>query len=99
MIINPIEEINKAIPELSTIPDYDNCKIISYVGWDNRMKTIETKNLKKYHKTSTWISMLSYFNPCIVCVYEDLKTIEINVAKYKLIRKYMMSEEFNNKIA
>lgn len=90
---NPIEEILNDIPELKTIKDEDsNREFVSYKNWDNRLKSIATKNLRKYKSAVTAASLEDYFNPCIICIYSD-ETIEINREKYTLIRKYVMSEE------
>lgn len=96
-IINPIEEVKKVIPKLDSISDYGNIKTISYNNWDNRMKTIETKNLKKYGRSLSWSSLSSYFHCCIIETNIDYQTINFNEAKYKLIREYVISEEFNNR--
>jgi hypothetical protein len=94
-IINLIEEVKKAIPALEEIEDYGNTETISDQSWSSRMKTIETKNLKKYRKSTAWISLMMYFHSCVICV-EGGKLLTINKAKYKLIREYVMSEEFNS---
>ena len=93
-IIDPIEEIEKAIPELDQISDYNNRKFISYQSWDNRMKTIVTKNLNKYGRSLSFSSLGNYFNTCMICIHSSDKTIEFNEAKYKLIRQHVMTEEF-----
>ncbi len=93
-IKNPIDEIKKAIPELENISDYNNKKSISYKNWEKRLKTISTKNLIKYGKSKSWISLRTYFNPCVICINGSYNTVEINKEKYKLIRQYVMSKEF-----
>jgi hypothetical protein len=95
-IISSIEEIEKAIPQLKEIGDYGNTKYLSSRSWENRMKSIETKNLNKYHTSTAWVSLFMYFHPCVIEHYGE-DTIVINEEKYKLIRKYVMSEEFNAK--
>ena len=98
-ISNPIEKIKKALPHLKDIKNsYNNVKIISYQAWDNRLKTIETKNLNKYKKSLTWSSLQLYFNDCIICIHSSDKAIEINQDKYKLIKNYIMSDKFNSNI-
>jgi len=95
-ISNPVEEIREVLPQLKDIKNtYKNVKIISYQAWDNRVKTIETKNLNKYKRSLSWSGIQAYFNDCIICVHSDSKVIEINQDKYKIIRDYMMSDEFN----
>lgn len=101
-IINPTEEIKKVIPELEEIGNYGHTKTIAYTAWDNRLKTMETKNLNKYGRSISWCSLESYFNPCMLGTIKHYKynspykTITINEPKYQLIRKYVMSEEFNS---
>lgn len=93
-ICNPIEEVRTNIPELADIEDNEqNCKRVSYENWDNRLKTISTKNLRKYKSAVTISGLEVYFQPCIVCVHPDDREIEINLEKYRLIRRYVMSEE------
>ena len=93
-IKNPVGDIKKVIPELEQIKNYNNTKTISQQAWENRIKTIATKNLKKFGKSLWWGSLHTYFLPCIQCSHSDNKTITINEEKYKLIRKYVMTEEF-----
>lgn len=97
-ISNPTMEIKKALPQLEEISNYNNMLCVSYAGWDSRMKAIETKNLKKYRRSLSWSSLSSYFNPCIIC-YNNGNAIEINQAKYKVIRNYLLSDEFNKEKA
>jgi hypothetical protein len=96
-IINPIEEIKTAIPQLDEITDRNNSIFVTNQEWNNRIKTIATKNYKKYNSGKYWISLMIYFNPCVICVH-DGKLREINKEKYLLIRKYLMSEEFNKQL-
>jgi len=93
-IINPIKEINKAIPVLSTISDYGNAEYVSCQNFDSRLKRIQSYNLKTYGKSRSWVSMSTWFNPCIIEM-RDGKTLVINKAKYKLIADYMKSEAVN----
>lgn len=97
IIKDPIKIIEDAIPELQAIGNYGNTKTISYNLWDNRMKSIETKNLNKYKRSLSWVGLASYFKPCIIEYNGSYNTIKFNEAKYKLIRKYVMSDEFNIK--
>ena len=92
-IIDPIKEINEAIPELESIRDYDNNDFVSIKNWKGRMKSITTKNLRKYKKAEASYGI--YFNPCVIAIYVDDQIIEFNKKKYALIRKYLLSEEFN----
>lgn len=59
----------------------------------NRLKSIEKKNIKKYERSLTWISLEHYFNKCIIEVRE--KTIIIDEQEYKNIKKQVTSKEFN----
>ena len=94
-LINPIEETKKAIPELEKICNYGNVKTVSDSAYRGRMKTIETKNLRKYHRSTSWVSLYAYFSPCVLELDPSYHTVTINEAKYQLIRKYVMSESFN----
>ncbi len=96
MFINPIEEITNELPQLAEIKDTDsNREFVPFQNWDNRLKSISTKNLHKYKSAVTEASLESYFRPCIICIHSDYKLIEINKEKYKLIRKHVMSEKYH----
>ena len=95
-VCHPIEEINAALPELEHIGNLGNSLYLSYQNFDNRIKSIVTKNMNKYHHSLTFSGIEAYLQPCVLCTY-DGETIEINKEKYKLIRKYLMSDEFNLK--
>ena len=95
-IKNPVEEIIKAIPQLSEPSRQKDLVYLSRQNWHNRLKTIETKNLKKYRRSKTASSMSSYFHPCII-EFRDEDTVVIDSKKYKLIRDHLMSEKFNLK--
>lgn len=66
---------------------------LSYQQWDNRLKTIETKNLKQYHRTPSWLSIGYELKPCILET-QDGKIIVIDEDKYKELRKYCLSEDY-----
>lgn len=93
-INNPIEEIKKALPELGEING--NIKVISLENWDNRIKTIQTKIRNKYKRYSGLPTYGQHLNPCII-EYADYGVVKIDEDKYKLIRKYILSDEFNLK--
>lgn len=97
-IRNPIEEIRKALPELENTNG--NIKTISIDNWDSRIKRIQTQIRKKYKRYSGLPTYQAYLNPCVV-EYENTFTgcgiVKIDEAKYKLIRKYLLSDEFNLK--
>lgn len=95
LIINPVEKIKMIIPELRTADNYSEIKTISNQSWCNRMKTIETKNLNKFKKSLIFSGLERYFNPCIIYLDAGNSTITFNTRKYKLIKEYLMSDEFN----
>lgn len=66
-------------------------KEISIKNFENRMKTLETKNTKKHGHSLTWCSLLNNFNKCIVEISES--TITFDEEKYKAIRKEIMRGE------
>ena len=90
-VINTYNLIEENIPELKDI-DNSAVEYVYYNNWESRMKTIATKNLKKYHKTPGVSFIHSCLALCIICCHDDY--IEINRKKYELIRKYLMSKEF-----
>ena len=58
--------------------------------WDNRIKTIATKRLKKYNKALTATSMGHYFNiSCIIELQEN--RIVVDEKKYKDMRALFMN--------
>jgi hypothetical protein len=96
-IINIAEVIKTNIPELETI-NYKSENGRSYLSlkqWESRLKSIEHKNLKTYHKSLTWISIEKYFYPCIYERRMDDDCILINEFAYKLIRNFLTSKKFN----
>ena len=66
--------------------------------WNTRMKTIETKNLHKYHITPYWLSISQILSDCIVeILIDDKKGGSIRVVdedKYKKLKAYCQSESF-----
>lgn len=60
-------------------------KTISIKNFENRMKSLETRNIKKYGRSLTWCSLLNKFNKCIVEVEIDKNTITFDEEKYKEI--------------
>lgn len=58
---------------------------ITIENFNNRMKTIETKNLKKYGKSLTWVSLSNYFNSAIIEIYDNLLVLDKD--KYNQIRQ------------
>lgn len=62
--------------------------------WDNRIKTIATKRLRKFREALTATSMGRYFNiSCIVELQENLggTIIVVNEEKYKEMRVLFMN--------
>lgn len=91
-ISNPTEEIKKALPELEDVSG--NIKTVTIENWERRVRTIQTKIKKKYKKYSWLNTYQMYLNPCII-EYMDGKLIKFDEDKYKIIRKYLLSDEFN----
>lgn len=44
-----------------------------------RAKAIETRNLRQYGTSTTWITILNRLNACVVCTY-DMFLREVRVA-------------------
>ncbi len=63
-------------------------KTISIENFNNRMKSIETKNLKRYGTSLTWTSIANRFNDCIIATDEN--TITYDEERYKKIRAKML---------
>ena len=66
-------------------------KTIGITNWNNRLKSIETKNIKKYGESLTWTSLERHFNDCIIQITEG--TIIFDEKKYKEIRKKLCKKE------
>lgn len=66
---------------------------LSQQQWSNRLKTIETKNLKKYHRTPYWLSIGHTLKGCIIEI-QDGETLVVDEDKYKELRKFCMSEDY-----
>lgn len=95
---NMLNQLYSALPELNDIKDTsENIEIIPSKNWDARTKSIFTSNLKKYGKSTTPAGLEMYFHPCIIATHltGNDTVVEINRKKYLLIRKHLMSEEFN----
>ena len=58
--------------------------------FDNRLKTIETKNLKKTGSSLSWASLSNDFRPCILEILMPEKVLIIDKDKYKEIRKWVL---------
>lgn len=58
-------------------------KTISIKNFENRMKSLETRNIKKCGQSLTWTSLYNNFNKCIV--ETDENTITFDEDKYKEI--------------
>ncbi len=65
-------------------------KEVSIKNFENRMKTLEIRNLKKYGHSLTWTSLLNKFNTCIIEIRE--KTIIFDEQKYKEIKQNIEKE-------
>lgn len=96
---NILNTLYNALPRLKEIKDTaENTELIPNKNWDARVKSIFKSNLKKYGKATTPAGLEMYFHPCIITTHlagNDTVLVEINREKYLLIRKYLMSEEFN----
>jgi hypothetical protein len=66
---------------------------LSNQQWSNRLKTIETKNLRKYHRTPYWLSIGRALSPCVI-EHIDGDTIVIDEEKYKALRLFVTSEAY-----
>lgn len=95
---NILNILYAAIPRLKQIENTsENMELIPSGNWDTRIKSIFTKNLKRYGKSTTPAGLETYFHPCIIetQITGNETLVLINREKYLLIRKYLMSEEFN----
>lgn len=63
-------------------------KEVSITNFENRMKTLEVRNLKKYGQSLTWTSLYNKFNACIIEIKE--KTLIFDEQKYKEIKQELL---------
>ena len=95
---NILNTLYAAIPRLKEIENTsENTEMIPSKNWETRIKSIFTKNLKRYGKSTTSAGLEIYFHPCIIetQITGNGTLVLINREKYLLIRKYLMSEGFN----
>ena len=74
----------------------NNITRVSFKNWDNRIKTIQTQIKNKYKKFSSLNLYRHKLNECIIEIQSDNEIVIIDNNKYKEIRKYLLSDEFNN---
>lgn len=67
-------------------------KTVSKSNWESRAKTIETKNLRKYHTTPHWLSVLRELDKSVIeIIVGDGETLIVfDEGKYKAIREHCM---------
>ena len=66
----------------------NNVLYLSDNQWDNRIKTIATKRLKKFRRALTATSMGRYFNVAIIEFREGI--VVVDESEYKRLRKLFM---------
>ena len=69
-------------------------KAIENTLWMRRGKIIVTKNLKRWRRSPSLVSVICEMNRCVVDYYSDDELIFYDVGLYKLIRAYLLSEYF-----
>ena len=57
-----------------------------------RMKAIETRNMKKRGYSKSSVSLLHYFNPCILEIYNN-EILTIDEKKYREILHKALADE------
>ena len=67
-----------------------NIERVRAENFDNRLKTIETKNLKKTGNSLSWVSLSNRFRPCILEILMPEKVLIVDKDKYKEIRKQVL---------
>jgi hypothetical protein len=67
-----------------------NIERVRAENFDNRLKTIETKNLKKTGSSLSWASLSNHFRPCILEILMPEKVLIVDKDKYKEIRKQVL---------
>ena len=69
-------------------------KAIENTLWMRRGKIIVTKNLKRWRRSPSLVSVICEMNRCVVEYQSDDDLIFYDVGLYKLIRAYLLSEYF-----
>ena len=63
---------------------------------DRVAKRLEKSNLKKYHKSLTWVSISNHFNACIISTYDNAYMLideeKLEQIKTELIKKVVEDE-------
>jgi hypothetical protein len=66
-------------------------EFVSYKNWDLRAKRLESKCLRLYGNSLTWVSILNKLHPAIKEVYLDEGVI-IDTEKYREICREIVKE-------
>ena len=71
-------------------------KYVSLNYLDMVAKRLEKSNLKKYHKSLTWVSISNHFNACIISIYDNAYMLideeKLEQIKTELIKKVVEDE-------
>lgn len=69
-------------------------KAIENTLWMRRGKIIVTKNLKRWRRSPSLVSVICEMNRCVVDYYSDDELVLYDADLYKRIRAYLLSEYF-----
>ncbi len=65
---------------------------ITIKNFQSRMKAIETRNMKKRGHSLSSVSLLHYFNPCILEIYNN-ELLTIDEKEYRKILHKALADE------
>lgn len=69
-------------------------KAIENTLWMRRGKIIVTKNLKRWRRSPSLVSVICEMNRCVVDYYSDDELVLYDADLYKRIRAYLLSEQY-----
>ena len=69
-------------------------KAIENTLWMRRGKIIVTKNLKRWRRSPSLVSVICEMNRCVVDYYSDDELVLYDADLYQRVRAYLLSEYF-----
>lgn len=69
-------------------------KAIKNALWTRRGKTIVTKNLNRWRRSPSLVSVIHEMNRCVVEYCSDDELVLYDADHYKRIRAYLLSEQY-----
>lgn len=88
--LRPYEEITLMIPQVMDIP-VNETEIVTLSNWNRRMKRLAKRMYSDIH----WADLYDYFIGIAILDYlEEQKAFVIQPERYRVVRKFLLSDEF-----